>query len=927
MAQNYIQQADQLKTAPDAWLSKELKTPSGSFPGFLIAAEAAKRASTRSKAATPQKGTVAQSLGSRLDSMRQELPAEGPQQMPPPTAMPPMQSAQPEAQGLGGLSTPETQGYEGGGKVGSKKGRDQNWKVELKDGVRPTFDYSDFEKQLFQEESKGGQNIWNPNHVYGGPYQMNMSRGIDPDTGKFKHGTYNYYAERMGLPLSDGKTLPPVEAQQEAYRNGYYPDLLNNLQKSGTDLSQSNVYMGHKYGAGAVPTLLKNWQEDPNQGWTRTLNQIYGKEFGDKVAGQNVLGKEDRNTLGKEIFRLRQNFHETARDPNEFYAEAGRQEPIGGFGMTSMELDQDPEQSKAMEEQRVAAELAAYNSPESRIKRANERSAVIRQKAWDDGVQMAQAGANLLHTGVMNTGDAVSGGLGYLYNEATRDPTPEESQREYERRLNNIFLREEMGPSNGRLYNQGGTVHLDSGSTAVKRKQMNPFLLGTTGPIQNDMSKVVLADQINGAGGGNYDQQSLDAWRAGASPEDNALLYDQPEIKVGGPRLKNLRGNDSKIHAPLQTLYGATDVFDNAKNDLASIWSDRENSKFTGAPVTSIIPAMAEVGGRGLASLVPLTGMASGAIGMGTSAIANALIGDINDWKDPRPKNVPKWMINMGQAGPSDYEDGMPKAPGYDVGAPIDVSPEEVAAATAQDPVLAKAAADRAASESSSFGSRGALGGDLQSIMDTLNKLNPEGARQKAYADSVDRLFGEKNIEDMQRQNSATALMQAAGAMMQPGSFGENLGRAFTTGSGAYAAGNDRVQKFRMEQLGGLSDLAKTETSRGDKNLAGAVDIYTAQVAADAKRAAKAAGAGGAPYDVTVYPEVQAMAMDAARQRAGIPKEGEINPEWLKKSPAQKQAAYELQMNLYPDLLHELAVSALGNRIYKTQKQTPDAAD
>lgn len=955
MAQNYIQQADQLKTAPDAWLSKELKNPSGSFPGFLVAAEAAKRASTRSREAVPQKGTVAQSLGSRLDSMRQELPAAGQMQAPPQTAMPPMGSALPAQQGLGALSTPGTQGYEGGGKVDSKTKPDPNWQVKLRDGAKPTFDFSDYRKQLFQEESHGGKNEWNDNHVYGGPYQMNMSRGIDPKTGKFKQGTYNYYAEKMGLPLSDGKELPPVEAQEKVYTRGYYPDLLNTLHKEGVDLSQSNVYMGHKYGAGAVPTLLKNWQQDPNQGWTETLDQIYGKKLGEKVGDQNVLSNPDRDTLGKEIFRLRQNFGDVARNPDEFYAAAGQEEPIGGFGNESIDLNQNPHIDRQRER------LLAMNYENNRM--AQERTEQTKdQKNWNEGMRLANMGANIATNGigalggmakdyaynkVSQVGDvlgSLGNGIGYLYNEATRKPTPEEAEAAYRRSLIEIplkaELRDEIGPRGpSGQFNHGGMVHLDSGTTPEKRKNMNPILLGEGNPIVHPMDASRYADDAITStlrSGGTNDE--IAAWQAAASPEDNALLYEKPVQKTE-PVYKPLRPNIHKYTPEEEAAnirrgyYNMKDVFNHASDDLSYIWDDSEHSKFTGKPVRNVVGAGGELLGRGFASLVPIAGMVGSGLGMGLSGAANYLIGDANNWEDPRPKHVPKWMINIGDgAKPSDYEDGMPRVPGYDVNAPIDISEEDVAAATLKDPVLLKAAEDKAAAASGAGGGSGAGDfniDDLASIKNKLDKLNPEGARNRAYAESVDRIFGSDAIAEMKNQNAATALMQAAGAMMQPGTFGQNLGRAFTTGSGAYAQGNNELRKFQMEQLGGLGDLAKLETDRGDKSLAGAVDIYTAMLRKQAALAGRSGRAGSIPNEATLYPETMTIALDLARQKAGIPKEGDVGPTsiaWMKMTPAQQAAARELQMQYLPDILDQLTQQAFGHRIYKSQKDTADAS-
>lgn len=262
---NLIQLEEQLKGLPDDALAKEMQSPSGMLPPYMIMSEMTRRQKTRESYTASQakpSATVAQEMLNQYSKQ-----ANAPKQ----TGLPSMPNIGPPAAppSAGGMPP----------------------KAFAKGGPVSMHPYEQFERGRDKLESKSDYNARNAMGSGAfGRYQ-------------FMPSTWNEIARKrpdLKLPMVEkGGKIPSKDEQDRAYREAFLPRSVANLQKQGIDANPLTLYLAHKYGDNAVPSLL---QSDSNRSMADWAREVYGKGRGNLVVKQNRLGGL---TIGKELARLK----------------------------------------------------------------------------------------------------------------------------------------------------------------------------------------------------------------------------------------------------------------------------------------------------------------------------------------------------------------------------------------------------------------------------------------------------------------------------------------------------------------------------------------------------------------------------------------------------------------------------------------------
>ena len=197
----------ELKSLPDTALQKELASPSGMIPGYMVLGELHERKTMRSGMGSPddtikRKSMAEEYMGDIKSLMPQSMMQPAPPAASPPMGMPPPPSMQGmPAGGIQGLPpAPQPQGYASGGIVGLAQGgsiRDYIWNAAIRQGIDPNIairvaqsegGLSDLVRQSDVYKNGVREQSYGPFQLYlgGGLGNRALAAGIDPR--KVEHG-------------------------------------------------------------------------------------------------------------------------------------------------------------------------------------------------------------------------------------------------------------------------------------------------------------------------------------------------------------------------------------------------------------------------------------------------------------------------------------------------------------------------------------------------------------------------------------------------------------------------------------------------------------------------------------------------------------------------------------------------------------------
>ena len=287
-------------------------------------------------------------------------------------------------------------------------------------------------------------------------------------------------------------------------------------------------------------------------------------------------------------------------------------------------------------------------------------------------------------------------------------------------------------------------------------------------------------------------------------------------------------------------------------------------------------------------------------------AIADKEIGNFVDSLGRPSTKQPKYSINMtgGDSNPIDapVSDNFLNNGLEDFGAPI-LSPEQLDAPQRD--------------------AGGSGLGDL-SLEDAMKMARrPQGKMETMLNNSIERLMGQKQTPEQADFDEGIRRMKTAAAMMGYGGTlaGPHIAAGMSTYADSLAAEKATQQGLEYKNLGLLGDAAQLEGQRADKEYAGGIDIYVAQLNSRAKLAAAKAKQHLEASGYLVPDKVMDIAWKTAVAKKPMFNGSPESLRALSMLPAKERAAQEELFDIeLEDQIERNALSASNNRILTTRK-------